>query len=214
MNFLAHMLSASRSRASSASSLGAALPDLSSIAKVSFSYESLPDDVRLGVGLHHQSDAAFHASSLFLNDSKELRNRMSAAGLAEGASRAIGHIGWELLLDGHVLRLTEADRVFRECVQHSSVVKSGLNENDLDDWESFLRSLESEWWLGYRDPNFVAMRLHSILGQKPRLAFSDDQIAVVAEVLAAHSRRIESRALDVISLVVATLQRNVRPCSP
>ena len=183
MNFLAHTYIAFRSHANPAVALGAALPDLQRIAGVRFDEDGLPSDVRLGIALHHRTDASFHSNPHFLSASHQLSSEAAKNGLPPGASRAIGHVGWELLLDGELIESTEAAQLFLRCCVLTPTIADALTETEHACWNVFAESLTNLWWIGYREPNFVAERLHRILVKRQRLAFAETDISVVAALL-------------------------------
>jgi len=179
VNFLAHVLVAGDRPPETA--LGAALPDLARMAGVRFDRDRLPPEVAEGVDLHHRVDARFHADGRFLAGAADLRRRTE--GVGAGAARAVGHAGWELLLDG-VVAPEAADR-FVAAVDTAEVVVPALPDVDRDAWRSLVRSLHDRWWLRYDDPVFVAERLYGMTRRRPRLRFDRAAVPVVAEALAA-----------------------------
>ena len=109
MNFVAHSVVAVRSGMDEAGQiLGAVLGDLSAMARIRFDVGRLPPAVADGVRLHWAADRAFHADRVFLAGADALRTSASSVGVARGASRAIGHAGWELLLDGRLAADSDA----------------------------------------------------------------------------------------------------------
>ena len=94
VNFLAHVVVAHRVEGDSpAVALGAALPDLVTIAGCRFDNDRLTPDLRRGVACHHQADRGFHADRRFLTGAAAIRSAAAAGGLAPGPSRAVGHVG-------------------------------------------------------------------------------------------------------------------------
>ncbi len=109
MNYLGHALVAGRRRGSGPLGvLGAVLPDLAGMARLRYERERMRGEVAAGVRMHHATDRAFHRDPAFVRGSGGLRQAAAAVGLPLGASRAIGHVGWELLLDGVLAETTEA----------------------------------------------------------------------------------------------------------
>src|SRR5579875_2608861 len=100
MNYLAHLAVAAASSASPRYALGAVLSDLCALSGLRCAYPRLTGELAAGLRCHRAADRAFHADPAFLAGAGSLRAAALAAGLPPGASRAIGHAGWELLLDG------------------------------------------------------------------------------------------------------------------
>ena len=102
-------------------------------------------------------------------------------------ARAVGHVGWELLLDGTLLG-TPAEDAYREALAAAGrpAVADGVRAEDRERWALFL----TRWWpdavLAYDDPATVAERLWHILGRRPRLALEVGHVATVATVLERH----------------------------
>jgi len=198
VNFLAHVLVAGDGPAGVA--LGAALPDLARMAGVRFDPDRLPPEVVRGVADHHRTDARFHGDPRFLAGAADLRRQAADRGLPPGAARAIGHAGWELLLDG-VVGPQAADR-FTEAVGAADVVVPAMPEDRGRTWWGLVRTLRDDrWWLRYDDPQFVAERLHGMTRSRPRLAFDRSAVPAVAQVLAAAQPGVAAQAATVVAAV-------------
>lgn len=162
--------------------LGAALPDLATMVGVRFDRASLPTAVADGIACHLAVDEAFHAHSSFRAGSAALRSDLRAMGLATGPTRAVGHAGWELLLDGTLVG-GPAEVAYRSALEVAEVVLDALSSADRDRWAQLLDRLPPPR-LRYDDPAWVAERLHAMLSRRPRLAFDaalKPDIAVVLE---------------------------------
>ena len=118
--------------------LGAVLPDLAPMAGVRLRARSgLPGAVGEGVRCHLRADRAFHAHAGFRDGAAALRRAVAAAGVASGPSRAVGHAGWELLLDGTLVG-TEVERAFHGAVRMAGEVADALAPADRARWAAFL----------------------------------------------------------------------------
>lgn len=190
---------------------GAALPDLASMAGLRLDRAALPETVGEGVAVHHRTDAAFHSLEAFTAGVRQLDERLQARGLAVGPSRAVGHAGWELLLDGCLLERAGVEAGFTRVLEHAPDVAAAVLPADPDRWRGLVASLRSErWWLGYGDAEIVACRLRRLLQARRRLSFSVEEIPRVAEVLAAAKPGVDLATDGVVAAVVATVSRNRR----
>jgi hypothetical protein len=179
--------------------LGAVLPDLAPIAGVRVRGRSgLPGAVGDGVRCHLRADRAFHAHGGFREGAAALRRAVAAAGVASGASRAVGHAGWELLLDGTLVG-TEVEEAFHAGVRDAGEQVAGaLGPDDRARWAAFLARARGGGRLRYDEPRWVAERLHAMLARRPRLRLPDDQVATVAGALAAHAGAVVAAAPAVL----------------
>lgn len=162
--------------------LGAALPDLAPMAGVRLARSGLDGALGAGVRCHIDADAAFHAHAAFLSGAGDLRRTVAARGVASGPARAVGHAGWELLLDGTLVG-TDVEVAFRGALVAGEQVGPLLAPDDRPRWARFLARVRSSPGLRYDDPHWVAARLHGMLAHRPRLRLPDHQVATVAGAL-------------------------------
>src|ERR671919_2501429 len=80
--------------------LGAVLPDLAPMLNVRIDRSRLDGRVGEGVRCHIEAYAVFHGLAEFRSGAAALRRDLAGRGLDRGPVRALGHAGWELLLDG------------------------------------------------------------------------------------------------------------------
>jgi acyl carrier protein phosphodiesterase len=207
MNFLAHSAVAQRSGLGSPHQiLGAVLSDLGAMAGLRFTHADLNEEVAAGMRCHWAADRVFHADPVFLEGARELRTAAAAAGFGPGASRAIGHAGWELLLDGTEPARVAADGFVAALRAATGLTFPGLGPEAAASWQRLTGRLTSgRWWLHYDDPGFVAERLFGMLGRRPRLAFPHEGVARAAEVLARSRPKVEQCAEAVVDRVVDRL---------
>ncbi|MDQ2648617.1 MAG: hypothetical protein M3Z03_03575 [Actinomycetota bacterium] len=179
MNFLAHVRVALASGDDERFVLGAVLPDLESLlGPLGLSQRDHPEVAR-GIAVHRATDAAFHADRRFVAGSIALTRALQAEGVGRGPSRAVGHAGWELLLDGTLVDDAEATGALAGALELLARSADGSNSH-LTTFNARAEGL----WAGYVDPYEVASRLHRQLADRPRLALPVDQVATVGEVLA------------------------------
>ena len=211
VNFVAHVhvalcLAGSRTDAA-AFAFGAALPDLASMAGVRLDRSALPEAVREGVLLHHRTDAVFHSLPEFTAGVRRLSDELKTQGLPVGAARAVGHAGWELLLDGCLLEREGTAQAFADVLAAAPDVARAVAPADPQRWRRLLATMRSDrWWLGYGDTELVAHRLQQRLRARRRLAFAVEQVPLVASALVAAKPPVR-RALDgVVAAVTAALR--------
>ncbi|MGH9007405.1 MAG: hypothetical protein ACRDV6_06795 [Acidimicrobiales bacterium] len=204
MNFLAHCLVAERAWMASADELlGATLSDLAAMAGVRFDVGALPEEIAAGVRCHWDADRAFHADPAFVEGAGAIRRALAAAGVAVGPSRAVGHAGWELLLDGTPAVQKGAARGFATALGRATEAAVALGPSDATRWAALGRRMGGgAWWSGYAEPAFVAERLFGMLGRRPRLAFGARELPVVTEVLSSVRPAVMATADAVLDRVV------------
>jgi hypothetical protein len=181
--------------------LGAVLPDLASMARVRLDRSRLAGAVAEGVRCHLAADAAFHAAPQFLRGSGAIRQDLRARGLGAGPARAIGHIGWELLLDGTLLASPASDAYGRALAAGDGVI-AALGDTDHAAWHRLLSHRHELPRLPYDDPHWVAERLAAMLAPRRLLRVDDAHVPAVAEVLADHVDRVGAAAPAVLSATV------------
>ena len=202
MNYLGHVAVALRTgRHDRDYVLGAALPDLTSMLGMRIDRSALPGPVADGVACHLAADTAFHAHAAFRAGSAALRHDLGSAGFATGPRRAIGHAGWELLLDGTLVG-SPAETAYREALAGASALTDVVAVEHRARWRSLANGGQPPA-LRYDDPEWVADRLVAMLSRRPRLAVDPTQAPVIVGVLARHQVSIASVAAAVIDDVGA-----------
>lgn len=178
--------------------LGAALPDLAPMARVRLPRAGLTGPIGAGVRCHVETDAAFHAHAAFRSGSGALRRTVADRGVASGPARAVGHAGWELLLDGTLVG-TDVEAAFRGAIEAGEQVMPLLGHDDRARWARFLGRVRSGPGLHYDDPGWVAVRLHGMLVHRPRLRLPDHHVADVADALTAAKGEVAAVAASVLA---------------
>lgn len=131
--------------------------------------------MRVGVRSHHATDAIFHDLPVFIDGSRALTRDLLDRGVPRGAARAVGHAGWELLLDG---LLVDDDALMADYFAAMSVPVAHT------EWRAALaRRVERGVPSSYADPAQVAELLRRILSYRPRLAFTHEHMEAVAAAL-------------------------------
>lgn len=182
MNYLGHVAVAlATGRRDRRFLLGAALPDLASMVGVRFDRSLLPPAIADGVACHLAADEAFHAHPRFRGGSAALREDLRGIGLATGPTRAVSHAGWELLLDGTLVR-GPVEEAYRSALDAGEDVVVALGPEHRGRWERLLAGRPPPP-LRYDDPGWVADRLFAMLSRRPRLAFDEALKPRLAAVL-------------------------------
>jgi hypothetical protein len=177
--------------------LGAVLPDLAPMAGIRLAPRRLEGTLGAGVRCHLRADAAFHADPRFRAGSRALRMALAERGVESGPARAVGHAGWELLLDG-TLVATATEDAFLTALAQGDRALPVLAGHDGERWAAFLARRQASPGLHYDDPAWVADRLYAMLARRPRLALPAEQVPLVADVLAAHAPAVGSVAPAVL----------------
>jgi hypothetical protein len=199
VNFLGHAHVALATGAGDAEYvLGTVLPDLAPMAGIRLRRAGIGGRLGEGVACHLRADAAFHALAAFRRGSGELRRDLAARGLGSGPARAVGHAGWELLLDGALVG-GEAEDAFHRAMAVGDRVSAALDPGDRARWAAFLARGRGSGRLRYDDPRWVAGRLHAMLGRRPRLALDVSEVPTVAGVLADHAPAVAAAAPSVLA---------------
>lgn len=178
--------------------LGAVLPDLAPMAGVRVRRNELDGDLAEGVRCHLRTDAAFHAHRDFRAGSRALREALTGRDVAQGPARAIGHAGWELLLDGSLVG-TVVEQAFHRAMAVGERALAAMTAEDRTRWLAFLGRAGQVPRLAYDDPVWVAERLHTMLARRPRLRLPHAQVATVADELARHTGSVVASGPRVLS---------------
>lgn len=190
--------------------LGAALPDLAAMGRFRLMGETSDAAVASGIALHHRTDEAFHRHRHFTMPMARLRTALTDDGLGRGATRAVAHVGPELLIDGELLdraSLPEAvEAAFDTIVGSLDALEGLVVEEQRENWRRHLAQVRS-WGLpqDYADAGAVANRLHRILARRPRLAFDSDQIATIGRRLGEEQPGIVARVDELMGEMTSEL---------
>lgn len=189
---------------------GAALPDLTSMAHLRLDQSALLPVLREGVNLHHRTDRVFHALGGFSGGVRAITAELSARGLSAGAARAVGHAGFELLLDGCLLTEPGVEGSFLAALEQAPTAAGAIHGVEAERWRLLVDGMRHDrWWLGYGDAAVVAGALERRLRHRARLAFPAEEIGVVADVLAARLPVVAAMAGELVEQVVAGVRAEV-----
>jgi hypothetical protein len=184
--------------------VGCMLPDLAAIARVRVARPT--GDLGEGVAFHHACDAVFHESAWFHDANRALRDALLDAGIDSGPARACSHAGVEMLLDGRLVADETVDahaRVVLDAVSAGAPALGALAPVEVRDvWVERLQMIGSSLDPArYRDPRFVAERLHRMTAGRRRIALRAQDVDTVTVVLRAFQPGIADAAPDVVAEV-------------
>lgn len=177
MNFFSHAVVAARRSEDPRWILGSMLPDFVSMAGLRLASVTGDAPLERGVAFHHTCDDAFHGAPIFVDLMEQAREELELEGLDSGPAMAIGHVGVELLLDGHLVEQGGVTPGYRAAIEEAAHVGMLLRFQGLDPeqggarWRQMVKRLaEAPVPERYTEPSFVANRLVWILKSRPRLA--------------------------------------------
>jgi hypothetical protein len=204
VNYFGHAAVASWRQGRGGLSLGAMLPDFSTMcgARVSGSDD---EDVAEGITLHHATDSAFHGAPAVTGLMRELDERLERGGCARGPRRAVAHIGVELLLDGVLVENDEYRDSYMLGIEYDAPI-SWRNEGDDARFAVLLERLRKH---GVPDdlkkPEAIVFRMSRMLASRPLLKPSSNDLAVITVALIEHKPRVQVAAEAVLRMVRAAL---------
>jgi hypothetical protein len=206
LNFFAHSVVASWHSRDARFVLGAMLPDLVGMAGVRL-HSASDVEVQRGIDMHHATDAAFHASPIFISLCAEAIASLTQQGLERGTARAVAHVGVELTLDGVLSGDTDARALYSAALDVA--VSGGLDgkltitpAEDLPRLTAGLgRLARAPIPESYADPNVVADRLRIILAPRPRLAMRASDVSPVRDWTDAVRPKVAARSQELLEQV-------------
>lgn len=208
MNFFGHAVVACWFNRDPAFVLGAMLPDLRAMLGVR---PSTPRSAALvsGVALHHATDAAFHDNPVFLALSRDALRTLAARGLGRGPSRALAHVGVEILLDETLGRDPRDETAYLAAL--ALAAGEGLaGEAAVEPLRDLAGRLAQRGILRSPPAELVARRLYHALASHPRLVFPLEQEPVVTSWVTETRPLVTSRADE----LVAELRGRLLPSFP
>jgi hypothetical protein len=191
---------------------GAILPDIESLLGPVLGDGRDDPAVALGIRLHHATDARFHADPRFRSGSIALTRALQERGVGRGASRAVGHAGWELILDGLLVDEAPTTAAFGAGVAAIADLAATAELPGARRLQQFAaRQDATPIWVGYRDPVEVVERLQRQVAHRPLLAFPLDQVPLIADVLAEAVPTIATDGPGLIADVIDAVRAAATP---
>jgi hypothetical protein len=207
VNFVSHAAVASWYDASPLFVLGAMLPDFYGMLGLKAAATTHAELAR-GIRFHHVSDEAFHESLAFTALTHDARQWLTSAGLPKGPTRAVAHIGVELLLDPVLLSTSTARDSYLRALSAGSSIQGALPLSPEE--AQRLREL-TELLLARGTPDAAqtlsgtVTRIRRALAQRPRLALDDAGEALVRNWVVAAEPNVVGCAPDVIRQLLTKL---------
>jgi hypothetical protein len=186
------------------------LPDFASMARARL--VSVDDsEVADGIAWHHLTDRLFHQNPSVVRLMRTATMDLARAGFRRGSARGAGHVVIELLLDGYLIRDIEAQTHF------AAAIRGGGAENP-NGWFCWRSREEEERWRAlqsrleqqgapthYTRMSEVARGTSAALGNRPLLALSDRESALLVSHLPALRDDVEAEA----PLLLANLRKEL-----
>lgn len=193
MNFYGHAVFAAATHHDSAFVLGAMLPDFISILGARPPRLALGPLAR-GVAFHHRTDAVFHDSATFRRLQAQAACHLSAHGVRRGPTRAVAHVGIELLIDAALAgrepdatrtRSAVANDWYLAALELGASPHAALAWQPPDEPENFMRLCQRLRHAGVErfrvDAEQAMVDLARILARRPRLALSEQETRTVTQ---------------------------------
>jgi acyl carrier protein phosphodiesterase len=207
MNYFGHAVVARLlGSATAGRALGAMLPDFASMCggRLELTEPSTDPEVAAGIALHHRTDAVFHHLPPVLALMRELEEKLRAAGCSRGPTRAVSHLGVELLLDGVLVDVEDDRQLYLDAIAHPGEGTRWREPEHAERFAALKARLES---YGVPDDlrraSSVTERLLRVIGRRPLLAPQGRDAAIIAAEIAAYQPRVEVAAETVMRGVMA-----------
>jgi acyl carrier protein phosphodiesterase len=188
--------------------LGAMLPDFASMCGGRIEGSSDPQ-IAAGIELHHRTDAVFHHLPPVLALMRELEERLRTAGCRRGPTRAVSHLGVELLLDGVFVDEATDRQLYLDAVTRAGQAAETLRWREAEHAGRFATLLARLDHHGVPDDlrhsSSVTERLLRILGRRPLLAPQGADASIIETELASYHPRVTVAAATVLRGVLAAL---------
>lgn len=211
MNFFGHGVVSTWFGTTRAFYFGAMVPDFFAMAGLTFT-ASATGEVGAGIALHHRTDDLFHQSPVFTALQRESFQYLERTGLDRGPSRAIAHVGIEILIDA-VLCREEAARVRyldvvkdAECID---AVQFARAEHRPKIAEIVQRLGNFGVDLHHVSTDVLGDRVTRTLTRRPRLAVPDSMHHAVRAWAAEFHPRTEARIPELMTFLREGLSREL-----
>jgi hypothetical protein len=205
MNFFSHAVVARSFSEDPEFVLGARLPDFASMLGA-----RLPEVAHVtlarGVRFHHVTDHVFHELETFRMLSREAHGELRERGVGRGASRAVAHVGIEILLDIALGQSAPAEDAYLSGLEaglrHDFSASLAWPARECERLRDLLETLRSRGVVRDTSSAIVVERIKRTLARRPRLALADDDPPRVLEWV----ERARSRVVGSTPALLASLQ--------
>ena len=214
MNIAAHIDLASRYAGESNPEfeLGSAIPDLVGMSGTRLVRWAGHRALSAGVEFHLATDRIFDSNPLFTKNKSEFFPQYNEI-IPRGAARACANIGFEILLDGDVLKRSEAVDAYLEATETLRNRNLPLGKFALDSarFEKFIGGwsrVQVPW--AYQDPEKVARIVHHrlMIYGSPRLMFDESKIPEVTEVFVRQQQAVSLVAGRILDMTLEQLPKD------
>jgi hypothetical protein len=212
MNFFGHAWIAGWFSQQEPFVLGSMLPDLANMLRLPAPSTEHPD-LAAGIGFHHETDRAFHASRAFTELERGALSALSGLGFPKGARRALAHVGVEFLIDEQLALEAPAWSGYHTALEFGgSAASRGLiawgSAQEEQRFALLCRRLAA---LSHGRDGIPALvkRLFGTLAGRPRLALAAESAPHLAAWLAAATPLVSQRLPDLLAELEHALQFSV-----
>jgi hypothetical protein len=180
--------------------LGAMLPDLANMLRLPPPATEHPE-LAAGVGLHHETDRAFHASQTFTALERGALSALSELGFPKGPRRALAHVGVEFLIDEQLALGAPSWSAYHTALHFGASATGGLlawrTDHDQQRFALLCRRLAA---LSHARDGVPALvkRLFGTLADRPRLALGSEHAPCLEAWLRASTPLVAQRLPELL----------------
>lgn len=214
MNFFSHAAIAGSYSTEPLFVFGAMLPDFVSMvrARPPIVHEHT---LEAGVRFHHATDAVFHELPHFRELCAWSRDVLAARGVPRGPSRALAHVGVELLLDAYLSQNAAATSAYLTALAAGADAGSSgrvqfRSDDEAERFAHLARVLSKRGVSAGAPPELLLSRLKNTLAGRPRLAVPPSAEPHVLEWVEQASTRVVASAEPLLAELHAELRTSPR----
>lgn len=193
--------------------LGSMLPDLANMLRLPAPATEHPE-LAAGIGLHHETDRAFHASQAFTGLERGALQALSALGFPKGARRALAHVGVEFLIDEQLALEASAWSGYHTALEFggSAASRGMLSWGSAQEEQRFALLCRRLAALSHLRDGIPALvkRLFGTLAGRPRLALGVEYAPHLEAWLTASTPLVAERLPELLAELEQALQKGSR----
>jgi len=209
MNFFGHAAIAGRFRATPEFVLGAMLPDFAGMLGLK-TPPVTPDPLGEGVRFHHLTDHAFHELSWFRAFCAEATRFLDAQSVRRGTSRAVAHVGVELLLDAALAEDETARTRYLAALgaarRPELFAATTYHPEECARLAELAEVLETRGISRNPDTALVVTRLERALAARPRLSIEPRDRPAIGSWVELFRDRVVASTPDLVRELTSTLE--------